>query len=405
MTITHVPPSGQIDLSEWEAAHIGGLSVINVTDSPYNATGDGSTDDTAAVQAAIDDAATGGSVYFRPGTYLVTGLTVTKQVTLRGSNGSSYLASSGPISRLKLKAASTSPLIAPDDSGDDATGVHIADLVLDTNNIAKQAIYLADSGSSIPRLWTIERCLIVNSGFSSGTQGAAVYIGNNNTACVMRDCQLLSNEAGATTRATYGWDGVAWYGQDGIMLSTFIGCYADAGVQIMGGSSDQTLVIEGGGSFWNSTGVVVGGTGPVIIGFSIDHNYNDGLYAAYPFTAVGCVFHSNSLQTTNTWSHIFVNAAVPATIVGCRQAPQSGDAGANIAAYFLNVHASSTVGEFGNFQDSGATLGTGWTNRAAYSVSNVSTDRSYNANSTTTDELADVLGTLIADLQARKVIP
>lgn len=37
---------------------------------------------------------------------------------------------------------------------------------------------------------------------------------------------------------------------------------------------------------------------------------------------------------------------------------------------------------------------------AAYTVSNVTTDRTYNANSYTMDELADVLGTLIGDLQS-----
>ena len=36
---------------------------------------------------------------------------------------------------------------------------------------------------------------------------------------------------------------------------------------------------------------------------------------------------------------------------------------------------------------------------AAYTPTNVNTDRSYDADSTTIDELADVLGTLIADLQ------
>lgn len=40
----------------------------------------------------------------------------------------------------------------------------------------------------------------------------------------------------------------------------------------------------------------------------------------------------------------------------------------------------------------------------AYSTTNVSADRSYDANATTTDELADVLGTLIADLKANGVI-
>jgi hypothetical protein len=41
---------------------------------------------------------------------------------------------------------------------------------------------------------------------------------------------------------------------------------------------------------------------------------------------------------------------------------------------------------------------------AAYTPSNVTTDRSYDADSTTVNELADVLGTLIADLQATGII-
>lgn len=41
---------------------------------------------------------------------------------------------------------------------------------------------------------------------------------------------------------------------------------------------------------------------------------------------------------------------------------------------------------------------------SAYTPTNVTTDRSYDANSTTIDELADVLGTLIADLQLTGII-
>jgi hypothetical protein len=40
----------------------------------------------------------------------------------------------------------------------------------------------------------------------------------------------------------------------------------------------------------------------------------------------------------------------------------------------------------------------------AYSPTNVTTDRTYDANSTSLDEVADVLGTLIADLQATGLI-
>jgi hypothetical protein len=39
-----------------------------------------------------------------------------------------------------------------------------------------------------------------------------------------------------------------------------------------------------------------------------------------------------------------------------------------------------------------------------YTATNVVTDRSYDANATSVDELADVLGTLIADLRAKNVI-
>lgn len=44
------------------------------------------------------------------------------------------------------------------------------------------------------------------------------------------------------------------------------------------------------------------------------------------------------------------------------------------------------------------------TRSAAYTPTNVTTDRAYDANATTVDELADVLGTLIADLQLTGII-
>ncbi len=56
-------------------------TVRNVVE--FGATGDGTTDDTAAIQAAIDVGA--GVVYFPPGTYLVTALTRPGGVTLQGA--------------------------------------------------------------------------------------------------------------------------------------------------------------------------------------------------------------------------------------------------------------------------------------------------------------------------------
>lgn len=63
----------------------------NVKASPYNAIGDGSTDDTLAIQAAFTAAglANGGIVYFPAGTYKVTSATLisTNAITLLGTGG------------------------------------------------------------------------------------------------------------------------------------------------------------------------------------------------------------------------------------------------------------------------------------------------------------------------------
>lgn len=92
-----------------------GELTINVRDAPYGAVGDGSTDDTAAIQAAITATAPGGTCYLPPGTYLVTssepsvltgvdGITIagagaTRSVlkTARGSSATRLLGLSGVV--------------------------------------------------------------------------------------------------------------------------------------------------------------------------------------------------------------------------------------------------------------------------------------------------------------------
>jgi hypothetical protein len=62
--------------------------VVNVRD--FGALGDGTTNDTAAVQAAVDAAvaAGGGTVFFPPGTYMVTSVNVQEGIRLLGTAGS-----------------------------------------------------------------------------------------------------------------------------------------------------------------------------------------------------------------------------------------------------------------------------------------------------------------------------
>lgn len=95
------------------------------------------------------------------------------------------------------------------------------------------------------------------------------------------------------------------------------------------------------------------------------------------------------------------------TVIGGSGAVVSGDV-------TLSIPASSrlSIGRITNLTTNGIVM-TGSSNGTlsvatmpigTYTVTNVSTDRAYNANSTTVDELADVLGTLIADLRAANIV-
>lgn len=98
----------------------------------------------------------------------------------------------------------------------------------------------------------------------------------------------------------------------------------------------------------------------------------------------------------------------------------TGSAGMNFITNNVNSWSISTAGHFlaqaGNTYDLGASATpcrTGYfgtsvrspqfvvsSGAATYTITNVTTDRSYDANATTLDEIADTLGTLVADLRA-----
>jgi hypothetical protein len=87
--------AGQLKVDGANVGAGGGLTGwYDVTEAPYLATGDGTTDDTAAIQEAMDAcaAAGGGVVYFPPGTYLCSAtINIDSDVTMQGVGEPSLL--------------------------------------------------------------------------------------------------------------------------------------------------------------------------------------------------------------------------------------------------------------------------------------------------------------------------
>ena len=81
------PKPSRIAFHRHEARQMGPASYVR--SPPFNAKGDGSADETASIQAALDlvGRAGGGTVYLRQGQYRVTQLVVPSGVELRGPLG------------------------------------------------------------------------------------------------------------------------------------------------------------------------------------------------------------------------------------------------------------------------------------------------------------------------------
>jgi hypothetical protein len=82
------------------ALTIAGRSAVNVRD--YGALGNGTTDDRAAIQSALDDAGTGGSVYFPPGTYRLATATLSGDRILKSYPGQTLFGDGRYASLLKV---------------------------------------------------------------------------------------------------------------------------------------------------------------------------------------------------------------------------------------------------------------------------------------------------------------
>ena len=166
----------------------------------YGCVGNGVTDDTTALQNAVNAAAAADRVLIIPsGTYIVSSLAPTTNLRVVGM---------GPATILKLKASSTGGIFRAT-PGSPVTNVYIADLYVDGNkaNAASSVDHFRMGGANI----TLERVRIENA------NQAAINIGYDvSTHCHVRDCTVV-NPANASNN--YG--GIAF---THVLHGSIVGC-------------------------------------------------------------------------------------------------------------------------------------------------------------------------------------
>lgn len=245
----------------------------NVRATVYGATGDGSTDDTSAIQAAIDDANAdgGGIVFFPAGVYRITApLTLKIQVALWGANA---LASS-----ISIDHATSNGITVSAGSSGLSTSIRGLKIAPSQSNSGKHIV--VESGTIVH----VQDCTV---GSNTNTTGMCVSIANAATLVRVTDCEILHAGTGAGARgisasATGGaivsgcrftapatWNGkLIELAAGGIVMGNVIDMSASTagagvGVQLTGSTFGASIV----GNFFptpGSTGVAqFGGTSPL----------------------------------------------------------------------------------------------------------------------------------------------
>lgn len=177
-----------------------------------------------------------------------------------------------------------------------------------------------------------------------------------------------------------------------LSVSTFFGYKAQRGS--VGTANTGGTVIEYG--FWMPTFTAYTGlTSYIIWGVNVGHDIQvqDNLY--YLFGGSDTVKGTTRMRWNTGGSTLDTEIASVVTKTLSATTETYTDA--------INIAVGSTTGTkigTATTQKLGFWNKTPVVQPAAYTPTNVTTDRSYDANVTTIDELADVLGTLIADLQS-----
>jgi len=318
---------------------------VSVKDAPFNAAGNGVTDDTKAIQAAINYATANNAVTFFPAsgtaTYRVSQLVIPPGAILEGVSSGTYPGNEAIacVSTLARLGGTNRDLLSIPDGNNYC---HIRDIQIDgnkRNNTTGDGIHISDAAAGQEGQITIERCYVHDN------PGHNIYLGH-----YRRANKVLNSVCNYAVK-----DGICVAGSDNAVLLNICGSNARAGINLGTSTalrwaadasqhaSAVTHVISND-IYGNLVGINVssGSWGSVISSNGIDRNSDEGV-AVYDgstsATILANVFHSNSNAANNACPHIGLGVGVAGVEIAANIFAVCDAGITNMASY--GVHASS----------------------------------------------------------------
>jgi hypothetical protein len=324
--------------------------VLNVQN--HGAVGDGVTDDTTAIQAVLNTAPAGSTVYL-PKSYAVTSpLKIPPQVRLLGQHGSHVTAASLPTIKAKSTFTGTGVIVMNDQATGGSGGAYAllsTDQCIENLTIDMSAIPGATYVYGIYALGYVYGVRLKDVGIYNPT-GYGVFNASNGSGIASgwhatRVNVISPRDHGMNaTMSDSTWIDCLVYG------GSFNGWQVGAAQNSLFDTCRAERNAGSGFVLASGTGTGAGSGGPTFIGCTTDRNGQNGVQITGaatgngPVTFIGCSFRRDGyLSTSAGYAGININgAAEPIIITGCKSYPGVDDAGTGNATPQYGISATSS---------------------------------------------------------------